>query len=133
MYRYSFLGHTADIRLDVEATTLEELFQGSLKGMAELMGERKEAFSLEKELSISSPDETALLIDFLSEALTACHIEKAIFSKVEFSSFSPTSLRAKIFGKPASRFEKDVKAVTYHEAHVEKRDNTFYVRIIFDI
>jgi SHS2 domain-containing protein len=133
MYRYSFLGHTADMRLDVQASTLEELFQGSLRGMCELIGAEEKSCTLQKEVTIRSTDETALLIDFLSEVLTACHIERALFTQVEFTSFSPHELRGKIWGFPVDHFERDVKAVTYHEAHIEKRDNTFYVRIIFDI
>jgi SHS2 domain-containing protein len=136
MYRFTFLGHTADTRLKLEATSHEELFQAGLEGLATLI--HPSPLPLEPEvsyeLSLQSSDSTALIIDFLAEVLTLSHIHKAIFTKIHFKNFSPTALEAEIKGTKVDRFEKDVKAVTYHEANITKNDQELFETIvIFDI
>lgn len=62
-------------------------------------------------LELASLDISSLLIDFLSTILTLSYENKAIFC-----------------------FDKDIKAVTYHEAEVKKNDQGKYeTTIVFDI
>lgn len=136
MQKYTFVGHTADTRLQIEASTLSELFQVALRALAELIHATavNENLIISQEITISAVDTTSLLIDFLSEILALSHINTTLFTKVEFQSLTPTALTAKIYGVPVTHFEKDVKAVTYHEAEVKTTKNgTFATSIIFDI
>jgi SHS2 domain-containing protein len=136
MQKYTFVGHTADTRLHIEASTLTELFQVALSAMAELIHSKSlnEKPTTCHEITISSPDTTSLLIDFLAEVLALSHMKITVFTKVEFQSLTPTTLTAKIYGVPVDHFEKDVKAVTYHEAEVKTtKSGTFETSIIFDI
>lgn len=135
MRRYSFIGHTADIRLHLEATTLPELFEGALDGMKALICPSKAIKpSSTKEIALSANDITSLLVDFLAEVLTESHIHHIVFDKIEFSELTHTHLRATIFGEKVDFFEKDVKAVTYHEANVvQDKNGMFTTTIIFDI
>lgn len=130
--------HTADVRLQVSADTLPELFVASLEGMNEIL---KEGFCREQtehplahDIDISSYDTTSLLIDFLSEVLTLSHIDGAVFCDVEAINLKGNSLSAKIRGASVERFDKDVKAVSYHEAEV-RRDSkgSYQTNIVFDI
>lgn len=138
MYSITFLPHTADIRLQVEAGNRQEIYAGALKGMNELM--IKDFCSgpdlnfLEEELNISSSDETNLLVDFLSEVLTLSHINKALYCEAELSFPEAHRLSAKINGRPVTAFDEDIKAVTYHEAEIYKEaEGKWKARIIFDI
>lgn len=135
MRKYRFIDHTADIRLLIEATTYPELFEGALEGMKALMyPEALHRLEVKQEISISAKDATSLLVDFLAEVLTLSQIQRAIFEKVEFSELTHTQLRATIFGQKVDFFEKDIKAVTYHEANVVQDTNgTYTTTIIFDI
>lgn len=136
MQKYTFLGHTADTRLCIEASTLIELFQGALSGMAELISrtDLHQKPTIEQKITISSTDTTSLLVDFLAEILTLTHIHSTLFTKARFDSLTKTKLTATIYGVPLAHFEKDVKAVTYHEAAVKTTKNdTFETVIIFDI
>lgn len=128
--------HTADIRLRVEAGTLEELFQEALRGMADIIKKRiaDDALRITQRIRIQSPDKTSLLIDFLSEALTRSQIEKSVFYDVKVGELADTRLDAEITGAKVDAFDEDIKAVTYHEAEVQKNEKGSYETVIvFDI
>lgn len=138
MRRYEFLGHMADVRLRIEGDSPEELFQAALDGMSNLMKQgfcrRKGARTFEHELSISSNDMTSLLLDFMAEVLTQSQIHHVIFYAVQFKGLKEKQLRAKIIGEKVSTWDKDVKAVTYHEAEIKKnKEGHYYTTVVFDI
>lgn len=138
MKSYKLLSHTADVRLKVEGDTLEELFTAALEGMAEIVKKgicrKRQAPSLKQRILVSSPNITALLIDFLSEVLTLSHENKAVFCRAEFSKLATNELEAEISGLKVGEFDEDIKAVTYHEAEIKKNpQGNFETIIIFDI
>lgn len=136
MKSYKILGHTADIRLRVEASTLQELFEAAIEGMSHIM--KPSIVSTEEKIKrtieTQSPDTTALLIDFMSEVLYQSHANKEIYTEIRFSEFSETALKAEIYGQKVDEFDEDIKAVTYHEAEVIKNEEGKHeTMIIFDI
>ena len=137
MRNYSFIGHTADVRLLLEASTLQELFQAALEGMAFLIQPVQPTQQEPEqvlEVTLQAQDTTTLLIDFLSEVLTLSHIYCSVFLRAECIELTPTHIRAKIFGMKVNHFDKDVKAVTYHETNVIKNQNgNFETVVVFDI
>lgn len=136
MHRFKMIGHTADVRLFVEGSTIEELFLGALKGMAKLISplSLNKKTHIETEIKVSATNETFLLIDFLQEALTLSHITSTLFTEVIFKTLTENSLVATLSGIKLDSFRSDVKAVTYHEALIKKReDGIFEAQIIFDI
>lgn len=136
MRRHELVSHVADVRLQVAGDNLEELFTAALEGMDELIKEDAcpGECTLKEKIELSAIDVTALLIDFLAEVLTLSHINRSIYSSVEFASLNNTSLSATVYGCPVTSFDEDVKAVTYHEAMVSKDPDGLYAcTIIFDI
>ncbi len=75
-------------------------------------------------------DRTTLLIDFLSELLTLAYTEKAIFCYVHIEKMSETQINAIVSGALVDGFEEDVKAVTYHEANVQKNETGNWETIV---
>lgn len=133
---YSFLGHTADMRMSVKGKTLEELFRDALLGMMAAADPDigKGAQGVKRTIRLGAPDITALLLDFLSEALTWAHTEREAYADVQFRSLSENSLEAELAGYRAESFGEDIKAVTYHEADVKKNsEGEWSTVIIFDI
>ncbi len=139
MKRYTILEHTSDIRLKLEASTLEELFAIALEGMTsiikpDILVKKEAGQAVHETIKLSSSDGTALLIDFLSEVLTLGHINKAAYDTVTFTKLTETELQAKLSGVIVSSFDEDIKAVTYHEAYVKKNEAGRYESlIIFDL
>ncbi len=139
MYRIEHFAHTADIRVRIEGDSLPELFLAGLFAMNEILQPDACAQTLpnppvQHQIWLHSPDPTALLIDFLSEALTACLSEKCIFCEWIVSTIDDTSLHATLLGRPVAGFDDDIKAVTYHEAEVIRNaSGNWETFVVFDI
>jgi len=135
-YLYEILEHPADIRLKVKATSLEEIFEGALKGMAEILA-LKENFlneKIEKEIKVNSLDLNSLLVDFLSEVLTLTDINDSVFNEIEIVSLKENEIIAKIKGFKIKEFKEEIKAVTYHNLEIKKNEkNEYEVEVLFDI
>ncbi len=132
------LPHTADVALKIEGALLTDLFKNGLKGMNSVLKrgfcETVNRFDCQMHIEIDSYDNTSLLIDFLSEVLALSYIQKAIFCEVYFSYFSEKKLVATIFGTWFSQFDEEVKAITYHEAHIHRNESGLWeTHLIFDV
>lgn len=136
--KIEYLPHTADVRMLIQAASLPELFSAGLKGMSNILKEgvcnHHFKFNNKKTIQVSAADDTNLLIDFLSEVLSQTYANKTIYCKVHILSFTRQTIIADISGIPVNEFDEEIKAVTYHEAHVSKiNDKQWETYIIFDI
>lgn len=126
--------HTADIRVRVEAGSPGDLFREALAALMHVLGPvvvSRERVA--REIAVDAPDLTALLVDFLNEALGLALVHRETYDSVRFEVLGETSLRGTLEGTPAS-FSEEVKAVTYHEAEVVRRpDGTCSTTLVFDI
>ncbi len=131
------LSHTADIRLLVNANSRHELFSAGILGLNKMMspGTRKKKYLYHREIRIEAPDLTSLFIDFLNEVLSYNHIDKCIYDKiVDLNLEENHVLSVKMEGFPVKKFNKDIKAVTYHEAEIKQSGAGIYqTMIILDI
>ncbi|SDL74431.1 SHS2 domain-containing protein [Daejeonella rubra] len=130
--------HTADVQILVKADTMEELFEGALDGMNRILKADIPEVNITKnekfEIEVGAPDQTCLLIDFLSDILTESHEKRRIYSGLKILDLKTSYIKACIYGIPVESFDDDVKAVTYHMAKVEKRpDGKWQTSIVFDI
>jgi len=138
MKTHKVLPHTADVRLWIESDSLEELFAAGLEGMAALIKEseleRSKGEPIEENIKLDAPDVTSLLIDFLSAILTLSHQKNAVFTQVKFDKLTNSSLSGTAAGFETDGFDDDIKAVTYHEAEIQKNSSGNYeTMIVFDI
>lgn len=129
---------TADVRLRIEADTLEQLFVAGLDGMNNILKKNYDLYldghAVVQEFSIGSVDQTSLLVDFLSNVLTLSYVNKAIFYDVLLLEIEDNSLHVHLLGTRIDKFDKDIKGVTYHGAQIIKNKNGNYeTAIIFDI
>ena len=136
--KIQYLPHTADIRMKITATTLEELFKAGMIGMGHILKEgfcdKNYPIDSKQEIEIQSMDQTCLLIDFLSEILSLCYAEKSIYCKVEFPVLSANELVGTIYGTHINKLDEEIKAVTYHEAQVHcNHNNEWESIVVFDI
>lgn len=135
---FEFIEHTADKGFRVEGADLRGLFETSVQGLAKLLREDlpldSEELPLSRHLDIQARDQTALLVDFLSEILTLSHIHNTVFIRADIEEISPERVRAVIRGKGVEYFDEVIKAVTYHQAGIQEQDQgTMATNIIFDI
>lgn len=138
MGHFEFIEHTADKGFRVEGADLRALFETSVQGLAKLL---REDFPLDSEelprshqLDIQARDETALLVDFLSEILTLSHIHNTVFIRADIEEITPERVKAVIQGKDVEYFDEVIKAVTFHQAEIQKHgQDKIATNIIFDI
>jgi len=132
---YEVLPHTADLRIRAWGKTREELFRNALTGMSSVMQPDvvSRGGDIRRDVNLASPDSASLLIDFLSEALSQSHLNREVYTDVEFGELGDRSLRATLHGVTVPAFEKDIKAVTYHGVEIRETDEGFEATVIYDI
>ena len=136
--KFEYLPHTADIRMKIEADSLPLLFKAGLIGMSEILKENhclnNGTGDIRRIATVNAPDISCLLIDFLSDVLSSCYTENAIFCDFEIMEFSEHLISAEILGSAVSEFSEEIKAVTYHEADVKRNaSGTWESIVVFDI
>jgi SHS2 domain-containing protein len=135
---YEVFEHTADIGLRVYGRTLAELFIHAAQGMESLVVAPEQVRpQVGRPVSVQGHDAVALLIAWLSELIVFFDTEYLLFKNFEIVDMTETHLRAWVVGEAydADRHELSsaIKAVTWHEAAIERSAEGYTASIIFDI
>ena len=136
--RYEQFSHTADIGVRVFGRTLKELFENAAFAMfdiiADLDGLKGE---IVQEIELTAPNHEELLISWLDELLYNFYTKSIIFYQFEVGELKEDFIRAKAFGRAVSenknRLKTEIKAATYYNLRIIKRDDYYEVDIIFDV
>jgi len=136
--RYEQFSHTADIGVRVFGKTLKELFENAAFAMfdilADLDGLKGE---ITQDFELTAPYHEELLISWLDELLYNFYAKNIIFYKFEVTELSEDVIRAKAFGRSVSenrnRLKTEIKAATYYNLKIIKKDDYYEVDIIFDV
>jgi SHS2 domain-containing protein len=135
---YDFIDHTADLGIIVRGPDVGGLFSNAARAMTELMvtgklGEKR----ITREILLEAEDYPDLMVRWLGEVLYLFAGERLIIDTIEIRSLSPTKLGATVamagFDPRRHRVIREIKAVTYHQISVERKDGEWEARIIFDI
>ena len=128
------LEHTSELRLRVSGATLEALFRDALRGLAANMRPRGPGAPVTRTLTLEAADATALLVDFLSEALALMQGRRESYRTARFTTLTPRRLEATLTGCAVGGFDEDIKAVTYHEAAVApETGGGWATNLVFDL
>ena len=124
--------HKADAAIIAYGRSLPELFSHATLGFYHILGSAGESQSrVEDVIVLHAPDVETLLVSFLTELLFLA--EKGIKAEIYELEINDKSLRANIYKRSDQRFSKFIKAVTFNEMKVLKRDGIFQTRIVFDL
>lgn len=130
---FEIVQHTADIRIRVAAASVEELFADAVRALMEVMKPAATTGGSRVTIEIDAPDLTAVLVDLLNELLLRCHTRGEAFEPESFV-LGERSVVARLVASPATAFEEDVKAVTYHEADVRRTTaGSWETRLVLDV
>jgi SHS2 domain-containing protein len=135
---YEVFEHTADIGLNVYGSTLPELFIHAAQGMESLMVAPEQVqVRVSREIVVEGHDTISLLIAWLNELIFLFDTEYLLLHQFQIDVLTETQLKAGASGEPYDAQRHDlssaIKAVTWHEAVVERTDGGYKARIIFDI
>lgn len=140
MSRYSItqLDHTADYYVKISADSLEGLMHGALAAVTSYCTADcpcHEQLSSTYYVSVHESSLEDLLIVFLNELLFAMETTGAFFFSCDIHNLSETSLDATLLGVPRDEVTVggEIKAATYHGAHVDQSGSGYSATILFDV
>jgi len=140
MPSYGFLDHTADLGIWVEGRELSELFANAALALSDLLVEcpsEDPSRSSCRCLTIEQPDIETLLVGWLRELLYIWSVEKRYAARILRIELSEYRLTAKIglgyYDVNRCELLHDIKAVTYHQAEVNRTENGYRAQVIFDV
>ena len=141
MRRYTLQPPVADIRLYLEASTIEELFTVSVEGLAYLLAgnscqllQRENTYTLSHPVHLSSVDQTGLLIDFLSSVLSTSMINRSIYCQTKIIDLKENHLDAILYGYNYESIKQEIKAISNIETKIIKNgEGNLETTIVLDI
>ncbi len=141
MKKYEFLEHTADAYIAAYGSTLEETFENAAFAMFEVMTDTNLVKQKTKNVfKIYGQDEYALLYNWLERLLVTFDIKQMMYSKFKIEKIEKTKTTYKFkalawgekFNPEIHLPKSEIKAVTYHQMSIEKRENVT-VKFVLDL
>lgn len=135
---FTLLDHTADLGIIVRGTNLRTLFEVAAKSMMYIMVKGKPVDTTKTfNLSVEGYDLADLMVRWLGEILYLFEGEHELVTGVEITSVSHSHLDATLetvsFDTNSHEILCEIKAVTFHQIEVVKKDDHWEARIIFDL
>lgn len=138
MNYYELLEHTADLGIKVWGADLKKLFIHSASAMYGLIADIdsvKPAVSIE--VKVEAQDKDELLKNWLSELLYYFHVKETLFSEFLIKELDEKRIvsvaKGEKIDKKRHTLRHEIKAVTFHNLKIEKKDNRYITDIIFDV
>lgn len=141
---FRIIEHTADVGIEVEGETLEELFKTAALGMIHIIFGKvfeDEKPTLTRQVETDGPEKEDILNNFLSEVLYLIEAERFIpirflGTRIEEDQenfrFSTVAWGME-FDPQKHQMKTEIKAVTFHQMDVHRQNDRWKTRIIFDI
>lgn len=138
MKRYEQLPHTADIAVRIYGGDLKELFANAAYAMFDIIADLKGLkSSVSVDIDVKAASKEELLVSWLDELLYNFCTKGIIFFSFDISSVSESRLMAKAsgrhLGENRNRLKTEIKAATYHDLEIKKKDEGYTVDIVFDV
>lgn len=139
---YKFVEHPADIAVEVDGFSLEELFKSACYAWREaamdLTSFNKES---SKKFIFNGITPEILLIELLSELNFQLYSKKWVFVTIQNLIIEKTDtdhhLEIELFGQTfhpeIHKMKEEIKAITYHKMKIEKIGNQLKTMIVFDV
>lgn len=146
MSAVTFLDHTADVGMDVEAGDLRGLFHEAAVGMLALLRGREEAdqeageesrghapANVPEPIDLEADGAAALMAAWLRELLFLHESRHRDYVSIDYEALDGDALRGRVHTEPAHGAVREIKGVTYHELSVRRAGGRWRARVIFDV
>lgn len=138
MKRYTQLKHTADVRIRVYGKNLKDLYKNAAIGMLNIIFKNRSNIKPKEryDIVVKGIDKEDILVRWLSEILYLFNEKRFYSMRFFIKELRDTLLKAYIVGytiPDKSKIIHDIKAVTYHNLKILKKNNLFQTDIIFDV
>lgn len=135
---YQIIDHTADLGIIVKGPDVKSLFIRAAQAMTDLMvrGDIRDKTAI-RDILVEGEDFPDLMVRWLGEILYLFEGENLMVHSIEIKSISPIQLKSTLslssFEPEYHQVLREIKAVTYHQISVDKSDDGWEARVIFDI
>jgi SHS2 domain-containing protein len=138
---YRFIEHTADLGVEIEASSFEGLLADGLLALTDALTD-VEGVSVELELPVDlrAPSREDLLVEWLSELVYLFDTKSVLLCQADLEVVGEPGgwhLRGTVRGE---RYDPDrheiktlIKAITYHQLEVSSSARGWSARVIFDL
>lgn len=134
MATHAFQDHTGEVRLRIEAASIEELFVEAARALAELVGTPSDELPREwRHVTVDARDREALLVAWLDELIARTEIDQLRYEEVAIDELTPQRLRARIRGLPIAEPRTSVKAATLHGVRVDSGPDGASATVVLDV
>lgn len=133
--KYKFLPHTADIKFQAFGNTIEQSFVNSAFALTNTISKDKIKALINKKISVKGKDNERLLYNFLEEFLFLLETKDFILSKIKYINIKNNELIAEIIGDDSKNYELEthIKAITYNEMFIKKKNNKYVCQVVVDV
>lgn len=133
---FRLVSHVADVQVEAWAETREGLLQQLLLSLGEVAGfsggSGEEGM---REFHINPEEDIVMIVDLLSDVLVWMYVEFVVPRRIQLLDWEDAKgMHVKCTGELIESFEKEIKAVTFHDAELRKNaSGNWECRLIFDI
>lgn len=138
MTRYHLFNHTADLGMEFYGNNREELFLCAGQALYDVITDLEDVNAAERvDIRVSGMDLEDLLVNWLREILyfqqgKGMLLKKFVISKMN-NTFIDAYAEGELFDEKKHVIRKEIKAVTYHDVKIEKKDGEWRARVVFDL
>lgn len=129
---YRWVEHTAELEMEIEASTEEGVFVDALLALAELFGDDSRGASVRREIAIGGRERAVLLVEWLDELVYMAETEDLVPEDAVRIELSDGGLVASVrcrHGRPRHL----IKAATYHRLAFEPSEHGFRATVVLDV
>lgn len=135
---YRIFDHTADLGLEVYGTDEGDLFRNAAHALFDILTDRGRVRGTEeREIAVEGADREELLVNFLREVLSLYNSAGWLMKECVIRELGDRCLSAAVTGEPFERdrhtINQEIKAVTYHQAHIDRTARGWIGRVICDV
>ena len=117
---------------------MKTLYEHAAFALFDIMADLKDVATVQvKNIEVSSDDNAALMVDWLSELNYLFFTEGLIFTEFEVFEIKDRYLRARVKGEryqPEKHIiHTEVKAVTYHGMYIRQQNGEWEAQVILDL
>lgn len=135
---YRIIEHTADTGFEVRGDSKEQVFEAAARAFFHMMWHiGNDRDSRPEMIEVTGSDEEELLVNFLEEFLYLYEAKGLVCTKIEIATITEEKICARAW---MQQFDRDrdkellgVKAVTYHQLYIGRKNNSWVAQIFLDI
>lgn len=125
--------HVGELRVSIEASTLEGIFAEAARVVARECGAAHGAAGDWLRVELVAADDATLLVDWMNELIGLSELEGRALDEVRFEELRSGAIRAHVRGPGVSEWTSPLKAATYHGLRLERTGGGWRATVLLDV